>query len=374
MIIAAIIVAFLLDQIRPVGSGHVIAMSLRRWIGAVAGHVDAGGRLHAWLAWMLAVAVPALAAGLVGWLCTRAAGWLGQLAWAVVVLYFTLGFRQFSHHGTAIRDALAAGDEAKARTLLAQWQDEQAGYSDALPKGLAGRGWTWDSVARRAIAHAVLFAHRWVFGVLFWLCLLAPLGLAPFGAVLYRCAEFAARYWQRKMGQSEPVASPTLLTAAQTAWRVIDWLPARVTALLFAVVGNFEDAVAAWRQYQTDRAGGSVDPGNDAILLAAAAGALGIRLDDEAVAPGEAKPEPAAVPADSATPQADAATPAYPPDYEPAAASPDEAASASAADTPGLSGAEPDVRHFAQVAGLLWRSVALWLLLLVLLTLAHVLG
>jgi adenosylcobinamide-phosphate synthase len=372
MIIAAIIVAFLLDQIRPVGSGRAIALSLRRWIGAVAGYVDAGKRWHAWLAWTLAVALPALAAGLIGWLGTRTAGWLGQLVWAVAVLYGTLGFRQFSHHGTAIRDALLAGDEAKARVLLAQWQDEQAGFSGALPQGLAGPGWAWDSVARRAIAHAVLCAHRWVFGVLFWFCLLAPLGLAPAGAVLYRCAEFAARYWRHQAGPGEPVASPALLAAAQAAWRVIDWLPARVTALAFAIVGNFEEAVAAWRQYRADGAGGSADQGNDAILLAAAAGALGIRLDDDAAAP-DARSEQPSAPANSATAQVNAAAPAYPPDWEPAA-SPDAATLAGATDVPGLTGTEPDVRHFAQVAGLLWRGVALWLLLLVLLTLAHVLG
>jgi adenosylcobinamide-phosphate synthase len=374
MIIAAIVVAFLLDQIRPAESGRVIDLSLRRWIGAVAGHVDAGGRWHAWLAWALAVVVPALAAGLIGGLCARAAGWLGQLAWAVAVLYLTLGFRQFSHHSTAIRDALTAGDETKARELLTQWQKERAGYPDLLPKDWAAGSSPQDSIVRGVIACAVLSAHRWVFGVLFWFCLLAPLGLAPFGAVLYRCAEFAARYWQHKAGPGEPVASPALLMVAQAAWRVIDWLPARVTALAFAVVGNFEEAVAAWRQYRADDANDGPDKDNDAILLAATAGALGIRLGDDGAAPDEVKPEPSAVPANAAaTPQTDAVAPAYPPDWEPVVP-PDEAASAGVADTLGLSGAEPDVRHFAQVAGLLWRSVALWLLLLVLLTLAHVLG
>jgi adenosylcobinamide-phosphate synthase len=373
MIIAAIVIAFLLDQIRPAESGHVTARLLRSWAEAVAGFVDAGGKSHAWLAWALAVLAPALAAGLFGWLCARAAGWFGQLAWAVAVLYFTLGFRQFSHHGTAIRDALAAGDTAKARARLAQWQGEQSAHSGALPSGWVVWGATPDSIARSVIAYAVLLAHRWVFGVLFWFCLLAPLGLAPVAAVLYRCAEFAARYWRDLAGQGETVASPGLLAAAQAAWHVIDWLPVRVTALAFAVVGNFENAIAAWRQRQTDGSGGSMGGRNDAILLAAAAGALGIRLDDGAVAPG-AQAEKPAVPATQPVPaQTGAAGPAYPPDWEPAAPL-DQVPPAGADDAFGASGAEPDVRHFAQVAGLLWRSVALWLLLLVLLTLAHVLG
>jgi adenosylcobinamide-phosphate synthase len=44
------------------------------------------------------------------------------MLWSVAVLYATLGFRQFSHHFTEIRDALEAGDETLARQLLAQWQ------------------------------------------------------------------------------------------------------------------------------------------------------------------------------------------------------------------------------------------------------------
>jgi len=368
MIFAAIAIAFLLDQIRPVESGHAAAMLPRRWIGAAARHVDAGGRLYAWLAWALAVIAPVLAAGLIGWLCIRVAGWFGQLAWAVAVLYLTLGFRQFSHHGTAIRDALAAGDRDKARTLLARWQNGEAGYPGPLPEGLAERGFTRDPIARGAIAYAVLLAHRWVFGVLFWFCLLAPLGLAPAGAVLYRYAAFAADYWRYKTGKGEPAASPALLAVAQAVWHVIDWLPARVTALAFAVVGNFEDAIAAWRQRQAGDTDGGANEGNDAILLAAAAGALGIRLDDGgAVAP----PPDADRPAVLAYPEAaQAGADVYPPDWE-TVTSPDEVAPAGVADMPGP---DIDVRYFAQVAGLLWRGVALWLLLLLLLTLGHVLG
>ncbi len=47
-------------------------------------------------------------------------------AWSVLVLYVTLGFRQFSHHFTAIRDALEVGDEDTARELLADWQQVDA--------------------------------------------------------------------------------------------------------------------------------------------------------------------------------------------------------------------------------------------------------
>jgi len=367
MIVAAIIIAFLLDQIRHVESSHAALMWLGSWIDAVAGRMDASGRRDAWLAWSLAVAAPALAAVLIDWLCMRITGGFGQLAWAVAVLYFTLGFRQFSYRYTAIRDALAAGDPEQARALLAHWDEADTGYPGPVSGDGARQDMARDAIVRAVIVRAMLSAHRWVFGVLFWFCLFASVGLGPAGAVLYRCAEFAARYWQNKADSRQP-ASPALLAAAQAAWRVIDWLPVRVTALTLAVVGNFEDAIAAWRRRDTDdardNAGGGAGQGNDAILLAAAAGALGIRLDidNHAAAPGapQAQPAPAQTGADAPV------YPPYPPDLEPDAPP--------AADASGLSGAELDTRHFVQVAGLLWRGVALWLLLLVLLTLAHVLG
>ncbi|MDR0478204.1 MAG: cobalamin biosynthesis protein [Burkholderiaceae bacterium] len=390
MILTAIVIALLLDQIRSVERDHAVTGLLRRWIHAAAEYVDAGERKHAWLAWALAVAVPALAAGLAGWVCARAAGWFGQLVWNVVVLYFTLGFRQFSYRYTAIRDALARSEQAKARDLLAQWQDVEAEpYGQPPRDNTAARASaaTQDAaqgvIARGVIGHAVLSAHRCVFGVLFWFCLLALPGLAPAGAVLYRQAELAARYWRHKAYQSDATVSPGLLVVSQTAWAVIDWLPARVTALVFAIVGNFEDAIAAWRQRDADGIGSHSDASadNDAIVLAAAAGALGLRLMDIRAEPGVA-PSPAdsaAKTAASTTVEschadlADMHQPPHPPDWEPATPL-DDAASASAADACALFGAEPDPRHFAQVAGLLWRSVALWLLLLILLSLAHVLG
>jgi adenosylcobinamide-phosphate synthase len=54
---------------------------------------------------------------------------------------------------------------------------------------------------------------------------------------------------------------------------LIDWLPLRVTAASFAVVGDFEDAVHCWRTQA-----GRWPDGGSGILLASGAGALGVRL------------------------------------------------------------------------------------------------
>ena len=57
----AIALALLLEQVRPLTSDHPAAVGLHRWVRLVGHNVDAGGAQHGWLAWGLAVGLPALA-------------------------------------------------------------------------------------------------------------------------------------------------------------------------------------------------------------------------------------------------------------------------------------------------------------------------
>ena len=327
----AIVVALLLEQVRPLGQGNAAVAALRRWVRGAGRAVDAGGEHHAWLAWVLAVMVPAIASLGVYRLLLWLGDWPLALLWSVVVLYVTLGFRQFSHHFTGIRDALEVGDEDRARLLLARWQQVDAA---ALPRS---------EIVRHVIEYSVLAAHRHVFGVLTWYCLLAMLGLGPAGAVFYRNAEFAAGYWRRKGESADQPVSQALRETAAIAWRAIDWLPARTTALAFAIVGSFEDAIEAWRQHA-----GRFADGNDGVILSATSGAIGVRLGGASLKPVAQVGNPSTL-------------------GQPAVGAVDMAGDA-------LPGDVPNSGHFRQVIGLVWRAVALWLLLLILLTLAHVLG
>ena len=113
----AILFALLVEQVRPLSQANPVHALLRAWARWVRGNFDTGRPHHGWLAWMLAVLLPgALAMGM-HWLLYWLLGWPLAALWSTLVLYFTLGFRQFSHHFTDIRDALDAGDEARARDL-----------------------------------------------------------------------------------------------------------------------------------------------------------------------------------------------------------------------------------------------------------------
>jgi adenosylcobinamide-phosphate synthase len=120
-----------------------------------------------------------LLAVLLHWLLDWTLGWWVAVLWNVALLYATLGFRQFSHHFTGIREALENGDEDKARELLAQWQQVQVGQ---IPRS---------EIVRHVIEYSVIAAHRHVFGVFFWYAALSIIGLGPVGPVIYRLTEFA---------------------------------------------------------------------------------------------------------------------------------------------------------------------------------------
>ena len=324
----AILFALLVEQARPLARSNPIHAGLRAWSLSVSRNFDAGKSHHGWVAWALAVLVPPLFVLAVYQGLLWFVGWPVAVLWNVAVLYVTLGFRQFSHHFTGIRDALEVGDEDAARERLAHWQQVDVGD---LPRS---------EVVRHVIEYSVLAAHRHVFGVLAWFSVLAALGLGPMGAVLYRMAEFVSRYWADQGSDAVQRASPSLRKATADAWTAIDWVPARLTALVFAVVGSFEEAIDGWR-FHAQR----FPNDNDGVILAATAGAINVRLGGEALKSR----------ADAQMTQ----------DFE---------VDARIGESDSTPGREPEVGHLRSVVGLVWRSVVVWLLLLALLTLARLLG
>jgi adenosylcobinamide-phosphate synthase len=346
----AILFALLIEQVRPLVGNTAMHDSARRYARWAGRSFDAGKGSHAWIVWSVVVLVPALAFMLLDWALVWGLGWPGLMLTFVLhiaVLYATLGFRHFSHHVTAIRDALDVGDEETARRVLAQWK--QVETAD-LPR---------TEIVRHVIEHSVIASHRHVFGVLGWYALLSGLGLGPAGAVLYRLAEYAQRYFRSQEGQPLK-ASPALVQAATRAWFVVDWLPARISAVGFAIVGNFEDAIENWRndaarstpgEIMAKRWGLGVTE-NDAVILSATAGALNVRLGGDALRPAPANPF-----------NSSSALAGIPVQGAPAPADPVNAGSP-----------EAQLAHLRSAVGLVWRCVVLWMLLLVLLTLARLLG
>ena len=325
----AVLFALVLEQIKPLPRGNPVHDAVTGWISGTARNFDAGKESHAWVVWSITVLVPMLACWALYAALTQVNGLLG-LAFNVGVLYLTLGFRQFSHYFTDIRAALDRSDEVEARRLLAEWRHLDA---SELPPS---------EFLRHLIEHSLLAAHRHVFGVFFWFVLFSTFGLGPAGAVLFRLAEFVSRYWSFRGGQGGIAVNERLMALSLRLFHLIDHVPARLTAAGFAVVGNFEEAINGWRR---DAALWKRD--NEGVILASAAGAVGIRLGGGSapgLTPDRAKTFEAGAPPEST--DAEGSTPGVP----------------------------PQLGHLRSIVALVWRSVVLWMLLLALLSLANLIG
>jgi adenosylcobinamide-phosphate synthase len=325
----AVLFALLIEQLKPLPRDNWVYDTLISWTAWAGHNFDAGRDRHAIVVWCVTALGPAIAAAL-AYIAVARLTLFGAFVFDIAILYLTLGFRQFSHYFTDIRAALDRSDETEARRLLAEWQHLDA---SELPR---------TELLRHVLEHSLLAAHRHVFGVFFWFIALSAIGLGPAGAVLYRMAEFASRYWAYKNRTLDVPANERLMQLSQRLFSLIDHVPARMTAFGFAVVGNFEEAVNGWRR----DAMLWMHP-NEGILLASAAGAIGVRLGGQA-APG--------------------ATPDRSKTFDMAD---DPQAASAQGSTPG---APAQSGHLRSVVGLVWRSVILWLLLAALLSLANLLG
>jgi len=325
MTLLSLLFALLIEQVRPLKQDNWVLRTQTRWAQFISKQLDAGHEKHTGLIWGLCVGLPTVAALSLYWLLWTFLGWILAGLWCVLVLYATLGFRQFSHHFTDIKDALEAGDEVLAREKLAQWKRID---TSQLNK---------QEITSLAIEYSVLAAHQHVFGVLFWFAMGAAFGLGPCGAVIYRLSHLLSKVWHHDISINEGdqgFVSEGLSRTASLAWSKVDWLSARVTALSFAVVGNFEDAIECWRNHS------ALSPeDNDGVVLCATSGALNIRLGIVPSSP-MAKEE-------AAIREAEQEMTVF---------------------------RQVQPQHLRSVIGLVWRAVVMWFVLLTLLSLSRLLG
>ena len=320
----SLLFAFLIEQVRPFVYNFWVQDQVAKGAQWVRLHLDAGLEKQAWAAWSAVALVPTLLVAAIYWFMIEWGSWFLGLLWSVAVLYVCIGFRQFSHHFTEIRDALDSGKEEEASRLLDKWQNLE--FND----------FKFETLIRNLIEHSVVQAHRHVFGVLYWYCILAVMGFGPAGAVLYRLCEILVYVWIEKpniVEGEEITSSEPLLKLTQQIWFYIDWLPTRLTAISFAVVGNFEEAIDSWR-FHLNRYGKS----NDAVILASTAGALNIELGVTPLASQHFQ--------ETGEPEA----------------------------RESQIGQTPQQGHLKAVVGLLWRSVVMWMLILALFSLSRLLG
>ena len=174
------------------------------------------------------------------------------LAVALGLLYLAIGARSLAEHAEAVAAALSAGDLPLGRETVAMIVSRNTADLDE------------EQISRATVESVLENGCDAVFGALFWFVLAG----AP-GVVLFRLANTLDAMW----GYRNPRYQYFGWAAARLD-DLLNWLPARLTALGYTLVGT--RPALAWRCWR-EQAPSWKSP-NAGPVMAAGAGALGLVL------------------------------------------------------------------------------------------------
>jgi membrane protein required for beta-lactamase induction len=201
-------------------------------------------KLRSPVAVALTILVPALAVGAL--IATQAP--LGRAVLSGLVLFVCLGPRDIA---------------SDIHRLVAARANGELNVVDRITRSLH-HGPEPEADHRSLLGALFIQSHERVFGVLLWF-----IAAGPGGAVAYHIAS--------RLPSLQDPDSPALNTA-EVAHAAMAWLPARLTAVLFALGGNMDDAVKAWQRLRSEP---HPDWRRHTWSLLAAVATASIRTDDE---------------------------------------------------------------------------------------------
>lgn len=178
---------------------------------------------------------------------------------AIVVLFFSLGPKDI---GEQVDDYCAALEK----------DDEEAIMHAA--KALVERSVAEDPTERiqQVEAAVCVQANNRLFAVIFWFILLGPLGAWGYRVtdLIRRRAVFNSNRADNAGGDEAPI-----VLAATDLHGWLAWIPARLTALGYALAGSFDSAIAQWRK-PIDASSGSASEKSEQLLARVGVAALAL--------------------------------------------------------------------------------------------------
>ena len=267
VLLAALLAGLALDRLFGEPRRWHPLVGFGRWATAIetrfntaAGLGSGRPRVRGLLAWLLAVS---------GWvaLCIALRAIGPTTGWIVdsLLLYFAVGARSLAEHAEAVAAPLANGDLPEARRKVGWMVSRDTTELDEV------------GIARAGVESVLENGNDAVFGALFWFLVAG----GP-GALLFRLANTLDAMWGYR--------TPRFLEFGWAAARIDDllnWIPARLTALSYALLGATGAAIACWRM----QASGWDSP-NAGPVMAAGAGALNVTLGGAAVYHGKLETRP----------------------------------------------------------------------------------
>lgn len=252
MDLIAILLALWFTRMIPADAGWRVPALFRGYADGLARRITDDDRWQSPLSVAALMVPPVLAVGVLQLILGGRLAGLLYLVFAVLVLVACL---------PATRSDQLLGKAAGA------WQrDDVDGVREALteldPELTADVD--EDALRERMVATASRRGAELLFGVFFWFVI-----LGPFGAVLWRMAGLG-----RALTTGD--RSDSMARAPLATWHHwLAWIPARLTVLGYAVMGNFNDAMSTWRVIaDTGR-------GTDALLEMAGVAAVGPKPGEE---------------------------------------------------------------------------------------------
>ena len=202
------------------------------------------------------------------------AGWLSWLSWLIdaFLLYLALGGRSLAEHAERVAADLAGGDLPAAREHVGWIVSRNTAELDE------------SGVAKACVESTLENGNDAVFGALFWFALFGGAG-----AVLFRLSNTLDAMWGYKTDR--------FLHFGWAAARIDDalnYIPARLTALSYALFGETKRALACWRRqapvWESPNAGPVMSAGAGSLCLALGGAAIYHGQIEERPVLGEGRP------------------------------------------------------------------------------------
>ena len=214
-----------------------------------------------------------IASGLLAWLLV-VGPWLALAFWLrphapfaidVALLYFALGARSLGEHAEAVARPLREGRLDEARQRVGWMVSRETSQLDE------------SGVAKAGVESVLENGNDAIFGALFWFALLG----GP-GALLFRLANTLDAMWGYRTERFNLFGR-----CAARFDDALNWLPARLTALTYALLGRTRNALTCWRMQAP-----SWESPNAGPVMSAGAGSLGVLLGGAAIYHGREEIRP----------------------------------------------------------------------------------